>query len=76
MNNPFAAGGGTAFPLVYDDEIKLTKEIHSGMSLRDWFAGKAMQSLILAAKNAKDIDMLSAGAYHLADAMLKERSKE
>lgn len=76
MNNPFEAGGGTAFPLVYVDGTNTTLEIHSGMTLRDWFAGKAMQSLILAAKDAKDIDILSAGAYHLADAMLKERSKE
>ena len=58
-----------AFPLADDT-------YHEGMTLRDWFAGKAMQSLILAAQNAKDIDMLSAGAYQLADAMLKERSKE
>ena len=65
--------GGPAFPTLADNGHETNQD---GMTLRDWFAGKAMQSLILAAQNAKDIDMLSAGAYQLADAMLKERSKE
>lgn len=43
-------------------------------SVRDELAAKAMQSLILAAKSANDIDMLSSGAYQLADAMIKARS--
>ena len=69
--------GGPAFPTKNYAAIQPLAEGYSeGMTLRDWFAGKAMQSLILAAQNAKDIDMLSAGAYQLADAMLKERSKE
>ena len=68
--------GGPAFPFIFDDAIAKQRHVYMGMTLRDWFAGKAMQSLILAAKDAKDIDMLSAGAYHLADAMLKERGKE
>ena len=65
--------GGPAFPTLADNGHETNQD---GMTLRDWFAGKAMQSLILAAQNAKDIDMLSAGAYQLADAILKERSKE
>ena len=69
--------GGPAFPTKNYAAIQPLAEGYSeGMTLRDWFAGTAMQSLILAAQNAKDIDMLSAGAYQLADAMLKERSKE
>jgi hypothetical protein len=75
MNNPFEEGGGTAFPLVYDDEIKLTKEIHSGMTMRDWFAGKAMQGMLAAAENYQTIQ-LADYAYSVADAMLKERSKQ
>ena len=67
--------GGPAFP-AWEQDTYGAKFFNEGMTMRDWFAGKAMQSLILAAQNAKDIDMLSAGAYHLADAMLKERSKE
>ena len=57
-----------AFP-VPDSDFEL------GMTLRDYFAGMAMQSLILAAKTSQDVDLLSKGAYQLADAMLKERSK-
>lgn len=64
--------GGPAFPTLADNGHEMNQD---GMSLRDWFAGKAMQSLILAARDAKDIDMLSAGAYQIADAMLEERNK-
>ena len=71
----FTTNGGPAFPLVFDDDTKATREIFSGMSLRDWFAGMAMQALILAAKTSQDVDLLSKGAYQMADAMLKERSK-
>lgn len=77
MNNPFEAGGGTAFPLVYDDEIKLTKEIHSGMTMRDWFAGKAMQGLLADRSwQGMTTDQVAEFSYFMADAMLKERSKE
>ena len=74
MKDPFDAGGGTAFPLVYDDETKGTREIHSGMTLRDWFAGKAMQGLC--AGNSTNPQQIAQAAYIVADAMLKERSKE
>lgn len=77
MNNPFEAGGGTAFPLVYDDETKGTREIHSGMTLRDWFAGMAMQGLLADRSwEAITINQVAGFAYTLADALLKERSKE
>jgi hypothetical protein len=58
-----------------------------GMSLRDYFAAKAMQSVILAAMTNDDTarklngeggpagELVSKIAYHLADAMLTERSK-
>ena len=78
MNNPFEAGGGTAFPLVYDDETKGTREIHAGMTMRDYFAAKVMQGL-LADRSWQDgmtTDQVSGFAYLMADAMLKERSKE
>lgn len=83
MNNPFTAGGGTAFPLVYDDESKGTREVHAGMTMRDWFAGKAMTTMFYPAimesiRTDKDLDcdQVAAFAYLMADAMLKERSKE
>ena len=64
--------GGPAFPTLADNGHAMNQD---GMTLRDWFAGMAMQSLILAAKTSQDVDLLSKGAYQLADAMLKERSK-
>jgi hypothetical protein len=50
---------------------------NGGMSLRDYFAAKALQGLIASNdENAGDrIDELPAYAYQIADAMLKERSK-
>ena len=68
--------GGPAFPTKNYAAIQPLAEGYSeGMSLRDWFAGMAMQSLILAAKTSQDVDLLSKGAYQMADAMLKERNK-
>ena len=60
--------GGSAFPMLGDNTSR-------GMTLRDYFAAKVMQSLILAAINSKDVDMLAKGAYEMADAMIRERSK-
>ncbi len=53
--------------------------IHSGgMDLRDYFAAKAMQSLLLA--NMKDWPVgsdisVSKAAYEMADAMMKAREQ-
>jgi len=43
---------------------------HDGMTLRDYFAAKAMQTL--AEKHSHEGDV-SRNAYKIADAMLKER---
>lgn len=51
----------------------------SGMSLRDYFAAKAMQALITSPQfygHVKDSDTCAELAYGQADAMLKERSKK
>jgi hypothetical protein len=64
--------GGPAFPTLADNGHAMNQD---GMTMRDYFAAKAMQSLILAAKTSQDVDLLSKGAYQMADAMLKERSK-
>jgi len=64
--------GGPAFPgATYDGPF-------AGMSLRDFFAAKAMQGLV-----ANDIDCspeqvphIVASAYVMADAMLKEREQK
>lgn len=76
--------GGPAFPhsarLVAPDTYEhLT---HGGMSLRDYFAAKAMQGLLAntlmgdASLHARAPDWLadiSVGAYEFADAMLRAR---
>lgn len=70
--------GGGAFPF-FDERAMNTAEF--GMSLRDYFAAKAMQSLVTAhasagrANNAHDLAQLTESAYIVADAMLAERAK-
>jgi len=51
-----------------------------GMTLRDYFAAKAMQALITSRHTDYengwyDEGRVSSSAYNLADAMMKERSK-
>ena len=61
--------GGPAFPTA-----TLAQKTEGGMTLRDYFASKAMQSLIVAYKDDHSVsDEISKRAYYYADAMLKER---
>ena len=57
--------GGPAFPSPYDDD--------EGMTLRDYFAAKAMQGL-LASTTISNGMVIAKDAYLLADAMLKARA--
>jgi ABC-type transporter MlaC component len=78
--------GGPAFPFEYFDEQLQRARVMHGMTLRDYFAAKAMQSLILT-KHYQDIatdqpamfvEMLTTLAdesYDYADAMLEARRK-
>ena len=59
--------GGPAFPAHHFD----LAEGEHGMTLRDWFAAKAMQALI--EKYDESPVEISLEAYEIADAMLKER---
>jgi hypothetical protein len=72
--------GGPAFPAL-DARTTL-----SGMSLRDYFAAKAMQSILRAYQNVFDDEtgrddeptfpeLLAKDAYVMADAMLKARDE-
>lgn len=47
----------------------------SGMSLRDYFAAKAMQGLIHSFAISSTIEYITALSYSYADAMLEEREK-
>lgn len=51
---------------------------HSGMTLRDWFAGQALSSIgaYFKADNVSAIpNSLAEGCYKIADAMLSQRDK-
>jgi hypothetical protein len=69
--------GGPAFPVPAELCQDLTVQEQRGMTLRDYFAAKAMQGML-----ANDIEcgpeqvpIIVASAYILADAMIQERSK-
>jgi hypothetical protein len=70
MNNTNT--GGPAFPLEYFDEQFSQARVMHGMTLRDYFAAKAMQSLIQVAPKLEK-EAYAKAAYGLADAMLKAR---
>lgn len=62
--------GGPAFP----SENPL--EFVTGMTLRDYFAAKAMQGYCAREDSINShFDSLASDSYELADAMLKERAK-
>ena len=62
--------GGPAFPVVTTHESYVSAE---GMTLRDYFAAKAMQALLANADNFMGWDTIPADAYEMADAMLKAK---
>jgi len=66
--------GGAAFP--YWQEYNGDVESSSGMSLRDYFAAKAMAALIISDKDdLMPHAKIAKAAYLASDAMLAERSK-
>jgi hypothetical protein len=61
-----------AFPVSFKWRKELSQ--YNGMTLRDYFAAKAMQALLVRETKICDDPMLYTGAaYDLADAMMKER---
>ena len=66
MNNP------PAFPSGYDVPE------NPGMTLRDYFAAKAMQALLSDSDWRQDMDFkdTAMAAYRQADVMMKERGRE
>ncbi len=68
--------GGPAFPLQTWDSAIQSPKTEQGMTLRDYFAAKAMQGML--AENgggALHNTNLSDFAYLIADAMLKAREQ-
>ena len=68
-HNMYASGNQSAFP------VQLAEyRVNEGMTLRDYFAAKAMEGfLVCDVKYASDADMIARDAYVMADAMLKAR---
>jgi hypothetical protein len=64
--------GGQAFPCLDDAGSGLSLR-DGGMTLRDYFAAKAMQGLL--ASNQAGLAYVTDVAYTYADAMLKVRNK-
>ena len=61
---------GTAFPV--ENHAKASQYGSFGMSLRDYFAAKAMQGLLISTRT-DDVLMICRDAYKIADAMLEAR---
>ena len=64
-----------AFPFVAEDDTGMM--INMGMSLRDYFAAKAMQGMLAACTGWTEagIERLAKCSYSTADAMLKAREQ-
>jgi hypothetical protein len=66
--------GGPAFPHV-NRFYWGGDERYDGLSLRDWFAGLALQGLCSLDDAKGDADQYAKWAYQYADAMLAERKR-
>jgi hypothetical protein len=61
-----------AFPFVAEDHTGMM--INMGMTLRDYFAAKAMQAIVSKeASHVSWVDDYANNAYKMADAMMKAR---
>ena len=75
MNNP------QAFPRphsVDDVDGDISYPAHAGMTLRDYFAARALQNFrdqIGSQSDQEWFDLMAEGAYRMADAMLKAREQ-
>ena len=76
--------GGPAFPFSSGPEPRVDEfqDRCEGMSLRDWFAGQAVLTVMAWAHGAGETDfeqimrVATRGAYDIADAMLKARGEK
>ncbi len=74
MNNGYT--GGPAFPVSADILSIPEPKAVMGMTLRDYFAAKALQGMLAAStRQQSDEHMFARDAYKVSDAMLLERAK-
>lgn len=64
--------GGSAFPVTVPLEFQF---VNGGMSLRDWFAGMALQGLLANGADNDTSIIAPVRAYSIADDMIKARKK-
>ncbi len=63
-----------AFPVTPTDKSEQSAETQCGMTLRDYFAAKAMASIISLPDQINwTVDEIASDAYDFADAMLSRR---
>lgn len=66
--------GGPAFPVTPTDRSGQCAPTQYSMSLRDYFASKAMQGMLACPVQPQcDADMYARDAFWIADAMLRAR---
>ena len=66
--------GGPAFPINANESAD--RCIYTGMTLRDYFAAKAMQGILASFTSSQpDIAIAAKASYKYADAMLKARGQ-
>jgi len=70
--------GGPAFPHLRRHVAPDTYEVISenGMTLRDYFAAKAMQALIAASNFDLSMQVIAGYAYEQADAMMQAKGEQ
>ena len=75
--------GGSAFPHLSDHCQRVDQdEMEPGLTIRDWFAGMALQGMLASDRNALEhlakryTDNLADVSYGWADSMIKARNKQ
>ena len=77
MNNPPAFPGRQKALMIKSEHIGIASEYeieHNGMTLRDYFAAKAMQGMMVDVEQPR-CDYIADIAYEMADAMMKAREQ-
>lgn len=67
VENPRAFPGG--------NKSNIDGRVANGMTLRDWFAGQALPTLVATTDKRVTPEIIAQVAFQMADAMLTERSK-
>lgn len=76
MQEDWTKNGGPAAPVALGSSLPDQHAASSGLSLRDYFAAKALQGFTAGAFWSEvDNDEAAKAAYDVADAMLKARKK-